>query len=192
MPSPAVYQTVNAGLAVAACRLLLGALDAGAARRALAATAVPGRLQVAGRAPLLLADGAHNPDGVRALAAALETVERPAPRVGVLAIMADKAVEEMLRRAAAAGRRGGLHAGQRGAQPDGRRACRRACGRAAGRSAARTARRRTSSPTRTPPSRWLAAWPAAGGSVLVAGSLYLLADLADLLAGGGAGSGGVY
>ena len=39
---------------------------------------------------------------------------------------------------------------------------------------------------------WPATWPAGRGSVLVAGSLYLLADLADLLERGGAGSGGVY
>ena len=44
VPSPARYQTVNAGLAVAACRLLLGGLDGGAVRRALAATAVPGQI----------------------------------------------------------------------------------------------------------------------------------------------------
>jgi len=102
VPTAAGYQTVNAGLAVAACRLLLGALEPATARAALAATAVPGRLQVAGREPLLLADGAHNPDGVRALVEALAALERPAPRVGVFAVMADKAVE----RAAQPERRG--------------------------------------------------------------------------------------
>ena len=210
VPSPAGYQTVNAGLAVAACRLLLGALDEGAARRALAATAVPGRLQIAGRAPLLLADGAHNPDGVRALGQALATVARPAPRVGVLAIMADKAVETMLggllplldevvctqaseTRSLAAGElaehvravaSGG--GGDASARPPGK----------AGPSAAGPG------PGGGPPvhveadphaavalARRLAG---AGGSVLIAGSLYLLADLADLLSAGGPESGGVY
>ena len=96
VPTPAPYQTVNAGLAVAACRLLTGALAPAAVRRALAATAVPGRLQIAGREPLLVADGAHNPHGLAALVEALAVLARPAPRVGVFAIMADKAVDEML------------------------------------------------------------------------------------------------
>lgn len=186
VPSPARYQTVNAGLAVAACRLLLGSLDAGAVRCALATTAVPGRLQIVGREPLLVADGAHNPDGVAALASALTELERPAPRVGVFAIMADKAVAAMLAQLVPlvdtvvctqaseprslsaeqlAQRVGALAAGSLEVreEPDPH---------AAVALARRLAGRR--------------------GSVLVAGSLYLLADLADLLASGGAGSGRVY
>ena len=96
VPTPALYQTVNAGLAVAACRLLSGGLAPAAVRRALAATVVPGRLQIAGHEPLVVADGAHNPHGLAALADALAALARPAPRVGVFAIMADKAVDEML------------------------------------------------------------------------------------------------
>ena len=184
VPSPARYQTINAGLAVAACRLLLGALDARAVRRALAAMAVPGRLQIVTREPLLLADGAHNPDGVAALAEALTELDRPAPRVGVLAIMADKAVAEMLaqlvplvdvvvctqasepRSLSAAELAEGVcevcHADVR-VEPDPHAAVELA--------------RRLAGPH---------------GSVLVAGSLYLLSDLADLLGSSGAGNGGVY
>ena len=79
VPTPALYQVANAALAVAAVRLLLGRLDAAAAREALAATAVPGRLQKVGERPLVLADGAHNPDGVRALAQSLAAVAVPHP-----------------------------------------------------------------------------------------------------------------
>jgi dihydrofolate synthase/folylpolyglutamate synthase len=96
VPTPALYQVVNAGLAVAAVRLLLGRLDEAAARAALATTAVPGRLQKVGERPLVLADGAHNPDGVRMLARSLAAVAVPRPTVGVLAIMRDKAYDEML------------------------------------------------------------------------------------------------
>ena len=46
VPTPALYQVDNAGLAVAAVRLLLGGLEEAAVRRALAGAAVPGRLQV--------------------------------------------------------------------------------------------------------------------------------------------------
>ena len=96
VPTPALYQVRNAALALAAARLLLGGLDEAAARRALAGTAVPGRLQVAGERPLVLADGAHNPDGVRVLAQSLAAVRMPRPAVGVLAIMRDKDYRGML------------------------------------------------------------------------------------------------
>ena len=52
VPTPALYQVTNAGLAVAAVRLLLGGLDEAAARQALAGTAVPGRLQMVAERPL--------------------------------------------------------------------------------------------------------------------------------------------
>lgn len=98
VPTPALYQVQNAGLAVAAVRLLLGRLDEAAAREALAATAVPGRLQKVAERPLVLADGAHNPDGVRVLAQSLAALAVPKPTVGVLAIMRDKDYGEMLER----------------------------------------------------------------------------------------------
>ena len=98
VPTPALYQVTNAGLAVVAARLLLGRLDEAAARAALGATAVPGRLQKVAERPLVLADGAHNPDGVRVLAQSLAAVDVPRPTVGVLAIMRDKSYEEMLER----------------------------------------------------------------------------------------------
>ncbi len=97
VPTPALYQVTNAALAVAAARLLLGDLDQSAVRRALASTAVPGRLQVVGERPLVLADGAHNPDGVRALAQSLAAVDVPRPAVGVLAMMRDKDYPAMVR-----------------------------------------------------------------------------------------------
>jgi len=97
LPTPALYQLENAALATVAVRLLLGRLDEAAARAALAGTAVPGRLQKVAERPLVLADGAHNPDGVRVLAQSLAAVEVPRPCVGVLAIMRDKDYPAMLR-----------------------------------------------------------------------------------------------
>ena len=96
VPTPALYQVQNAALAVAAARLLLGGLDEAAVRQALAGTAVPGRLQVVAQRPLVLADGAHNPDGVRVLAQSLAAVHVPRPAVGVLAIMRDKDYPAMI------------------------------------------------------------------------------------------------
>jgi dihydrofolate synthase/folylpolyglutamate synthase len=94
--SPAAYQVVNAGLAVVAAHLLLGGLDEAAVRRALREVAVPGRLQVVSREPLLLADGAHNPAGVQALAGALARIDVPRPLVVVAAVMRDKDAAGML------------------------------------------------------------------------------------------------
>ena len=182
VPTPAPYQTVNAGLAVAACRLLTGGLAPVAVRRALAATAVPGRLQIAGREPLVVADGAHNPHGLAALAEALPALVRPAPRVGVFAIMADKAVDEMLGLllplvdivvCSQASESRSLTAGLLARRVE-------ALG-------AEAVYEEPDPETAVALARRLAG---RGGSVLIAGSLYLLSDLADLLGGGGPGDAG--
>jgi dihydrofolate synthase/folylpolyglutamate synthase len=99
LATPAHYQVENAALAVAAADLLLGGLNEERVRGALASTPTPGRLQLVRRGPLVIADGAHNPHGMAALAASLVALARPAPRVGVFAMMRDKAVAEMLARA---------------------------------------------------------------------------------------------
>jgi dihydrofolate synthase/folylpolyglutamate synthase len=96
VPTEALYQLTNAALAVMAAELLLGCHDAGVVRTALGGAAVPGRLQVTHRHPLVLADGAHNPAGIRSLLASLAFIDWPRPRVAVLAIMRDKAFAEML------------------------------------------------------------------------------------------------
>ena len=62
----------NAAAAVAAVEALLGrALDQDAVRQGLAAASSPGRLEVVGRHPLIVLDGAHNPDAADALVGAL-------------------------------------------------------------------------------------------------------------------------
>ena len=70
----------------------LGRLDAEIAARVAAEISVPGRLQVVGERPLTILDGAHNPSGVEALAAALP--ERPF--AGVVSILDDKDAAAML------------------------------------------------------------------------------------------------
>lgn len=97
LPTQAGYQAANAALAVAACHFLLGGLRVDAVRRGLETTTVPGRLQLIGRRPLVIADGAHNPHGAAAMAASIAAVERPHPRVLMLAMMGDKAVDGILR-----------------------------------------------------------------------------------------------
>ncbi|HYB41813.1 MAG TPA: Mur ligase family protein, partial [Candidatus Methylomirabilis sp.] len=66
-----VFQPGNALLAAAAARALGAGEDA--IRRGLATAEWPGRFQIVRRNPILVLDGAHNPDGARALAASLST-----------------------------------------------------------------------------------------------------------------------
>jgi dihydrofolate synthase / folylpolyglutamate synthase len=59
--------------------------------------AVPGRLQVVGDAPPTVYDGAHNPSGIAALAAALPDAVGARPVVAVVSILDDKDAGAMLR-----------------------------------------------------------------------------------------------
>ncbi|HEY5906095.1 MAG TPA: folylpolyglutamate synthase/dihydrofolate synthase family protein [Actinomycetota bacterium] len=62
----------NGAVALVACESLFGeALEEGTLREALAGVRWPGRLEVVGRQPAIVLDGAHNPAGAEALAVAL-------------------------------------------------------------------------------------------------------------------------
>lgn len=89
------HQVANASLALAMARALPEAWRPGEAsvRAGLAAARVPGRFDRRGR---WVFDVAHNPDGVRALVAALRAAALPRPIVAVVAVLKDKAWREML------------------------------------------------------------------------------------------------
>jgi dihydrofolate synthase/folylpolyglutamate synthase len=66
------HQAENAATAIVAAEVFLGrALDGGSLRDALDGAAAPGRLEAVSRHPLIVLDGAHNPEAARALAEAL-------------------------------------------------------------------------------------------------------------------------
>lgn len=88
LPLLGVHQPSNALAAVAAARVL--GVDDGAIRTGLARARWPGRLQIIRRAPYVILDGAHNPDGARALAASLRALFGGAAITFVLGIYADK------------------------------------------------------------------------------------------------------
>ena len=72
LPIHGEHAAHNAAAAVAAVEALLErALDEDAVRGAFAGATVPGRLEVVGRHPLIVLDGAHNPAAAEALTAAL-------------------------------------------------------------------------------------------------------------------------
>jgi dihydrofolate synthase/folylpolyglutamate synthase len=89
------HQRANAAAALAAIDALAAAglvrVPDEARASGLAAARHPGRLETVAEGPRVILDGAHNPHGARALAAALAAMpERP--RVLVLAVSADKDV----------------------------------------------------------------------------------------------------
>jgi dihydrofolate synthase / folylpolyglutamate synthase len=71
-------------------------LDPGTVRAGFAAVTSPGRLEVVSRLPLVLLDGAHNPAGARALAAALLEEFVVDRRTLVVACLADKDIRGIL------------------------------------------------------------------------------------------------
>ena len=83
-----VFQPGNAVLAAAAARHV-GA-DEAAIRRGLAAVTWPGRFQIVAREPIVILDGAHNPDGARALARSLAEYFPGQAVTLVIGISADK------------------------------------------------------------------------------------------------------
>lgn len=92
------FQRRNFALARAAVEAYLGGLDLDAVARAAGAVHVPGRLQVVGEDPLTLLDGAHNPDGMAALAESLPDLLSGHDRlVAVVSILDDKDAAGMLR-----------------------------------------------------------------------------------------------
>jgi dihydrofolate synthase / folylpolyglutamate synthase len=93
------FQRRNFALARTAAEAYLGQLDGAAVAQAAASVLVPGRLQDVGRDPLTLLDGAHNPDGMEALAEAASELRRDHDRlVAVVSILDDKDAAGMLAR----------------------------------------------------------------------------------------------
>lgn len=97
--APGAFQRRNFALARAAAEAYLDRLDPSAVRSAAARVRVPGRLQVVGADPLVLLDGAHNPEGIEALVESLaEVVGERRPLIAVLSILDDKDAAAMLSR----------------------------------------------------------------------------------------------
>jgi dihydrofolate synthase/folylpolyglutamate synthase len=95
--APGAFQRRNFALAEAAAEAYLGTLDLEAVRAAAAQVRVPGRLQQIDVDPLTLLDGAHNPDGMRALAESLPEFVADHDRViAVVSILDDKDAAGML------------------------------------------------------------------------------------------------
>lgn len=97
LPLHGRHQADNAAIALAAAEAFLGRpIDGSVVSEAFARVSSPGRLEVVGRAPLVLLDGAHNTAGAAALRRALEEEFPPAPRIFVVGLLREKDPTEML------------------------------------------------------------------------------------------------
>ena len=91
------HQVINMTIAMAACEALLGrALATDALHHGLATVTSPGRLEPIASNPLVVLDGAHNPQGFASLSRALEESFEPRRWVLLFAAMKDKDIPAML------------------------------------------------------------------------------------------------
>jgi dihydrofolate synthase/folylpolyglutamate synthase len=101
LPLHGAHQAGNAAVALAAVEAFFGAQDRGrldldTVREGFAQVTSPGRLEVVRRGPAVLLDGAHNPAGAAALAAAIEDEFDFDRLVAVVAVLDDKDVAGLL------------------------------------------------------------------------------------------------
>lgn len=98
LPLHGRHQVDNLATAVAAVEVFLeGPLDEDALRAATTTAASPGRLEVAGRHPLVLLDGAHNEEGFGGLATTLSEEFLPEQWNLVVGMRGDRVPQDLLR-----------------------------------------------------------------------------------------------
>lgn len=89
------FQAENAALAIRTAELL-GGFEETSIREALSKVFVAGRMEIIGRKPTVILDGAHNPDKIRALTESLKLIFKERKITAVVAIKYDKNASEML------------------------------------------------------------------------------------------------
>jgi dihydrofolate synthase/folylpolyglutamate synthase len=101
VPLHGAHQAENAAVAVAALEAFLGGgekeLSEEVLQEAFATVSSPGRLEVVRTAPTILVDAAHNPDGIRVSAEAIQEAFNFSKLVVVVGILKEKDAEEILR-----------------------------------------------------------------------------------------------
>jgi dihydrofolate synthase/folylpolyglutamate synthase len=95
--APGAFQRRNFALARAAAEAYRGSLELERVRAAAAAVTIPGRLQVVAHEPLTVLDGAHNAEGVAALAESVPQLTAGRRLVAVVSVLDDKDAAGMLR-----------------------------------------------------------------------------------------------
>ncbi len=96
-PLAGAFQASNAATAIALARAFTGgSIDNATIRRGLASARFPGRMEIVQQAPLVLLDGAHNPQKVAGLAADLGQITGHRRTVAVFGVLDTKNYTDML------------------------------------------------------------------------------------------------
>jgi|LGOV01.1.fsa_nt_gb dihydrofolate synthase/folylpolyglutamate synthase len=94
------HQTRNASVAINVMKILNDtsefSIDQKSIERGLKRTVWPGRMEILNKKPLIIIDGAHNTHGARSLRDTIEHLLKGRKVIGVIGILADKDVDEML------------------------------------------------------------------------------------------------
>ncbi len=98
IPVLGAHQSANAAVAIAAVEAFFGrALDEDVVDQAFAGLTIPGRLEIVGRSPLVVIDGAHNPTGAQVAAESIaEDFEVSGRRTLVVGLLAGRDINSML------------------------------------------------------------------------------------------------
>lgn len=93
------FQALNAALAISAIRWLghlpRGPVPAGVVAQGLATARVPGRFEIVQREPLVILDGAHNPQKMQAFLSALQELPCAGQRIVIFGVLDGHDAEEM-------------------------------------------------------------------------------------------------
>lgn len=96
-PLAGAFQAANAALAIAVCRAFdPGRVHDQAIAAGLAATRFPGRVEIVQQSPLVVLDGAHNPEKIGALVAGIDALFAGRRIVAVVGVLETKSHAEML------------------------------------------------------------------------------------------------
>ncbi|MEA3424353.1 MAG: folylpolyglutamate synthase/dihydrofolate synthase family protein [Bacillota bacterium] len=94
------HQTRNASVAINVMKNLNDisdfSIDQKSIERGLKGTVWPGRMEILNKKPLIIIDGAHNTHGAKSLRDTIEHLLKGRKVIGVIGILADKEVDEML------------------------------------------------------------------------------------------------
>ena len=98
------YQPENAAVALETAEVLMAKgvrLNEEKTRKGLKETLWPARFEILGKKPPVIADGAHNPDGVAHLMKTMDGYFTNVPIIYIMGVLKDKAVDEMIHLSAA-------------------------------------------------------------------------------------------
>lgn len=93
------FQPLNAAIAIGVCEKVLGAerLSGPAVKRGIGKAFIPGRMEVLGREPLLIIDGAHNEESAEKLCSSVKKINTAGKVILIAGFSRDKDIAGMCR-----------------------------------------------------------------------------------------------